>query len=333
MNQTNTFTKLYCLLATALLCGSPILAHEGEKHTAALEKVVLEPAAMEVQKKEIWGRNYFPNYILTTQDGEKLAFFDDVIKDKVVAINFIFTSCVDSCPLETARMKTVKNILGDRVGKDVFFYSITIDPITDSPPVLKAYMAKYGIDGDDWTFLTGDEADIVNLRKKLGLYAYELGVGDEDLSEHNLSLIIGNQATGRWMKRSPFEDPQVLATQIGDWLHNWKYANTTGINYANAQKLKKLNTGERIFRTRCSSCHTFGKDGVGPDLLGVTKARDPAWLKRWLKEPDKMLEEEDPLAISLLNQYKIPMPNMRLTERDINEIIQYMSEETERRLD
>ncbi|MEZ0199753.1 SCO family protein, partial [Pseudomonas qingdaonensis] len=83
-----------------------------------------------------WGASYFPNIPLLTQDGEKVHFFDDLIKDKVVAINFIFTGCSDSCPVETARLRQVQKILGDRVGKDIFLYSISIDPYNDTPATL-----------------------------------------------------------------------------------------------------------------------------------------------------------------------------------------------------
>ena len=75
-----------------------------------------------------WGANYFPNIELTTQDGKTVHFYDDLIKGKIVAIDLIYTSCEYSCPLETARLAQVQKILGDRVGKDIFFYSITIDP-------------------------------------------------------------------------------------------------------------------------------------------------------------------------------------------------------------
>ena len=77
---------------------------------------------------ERWGANYFPNVPLTNHEGKQVRFFDDLIKDKVVVINFIYTTCPDSCPLETARLVEVQRILGDRVGRDVFMYSITIDP-------------------------------------------------------------------------------------------------------------------------------------------------------------------------------------------------------------
>lgn len=277
-----------------------------------------------------WGKNYFPNTLLTNQHGEQVRFFDDLVKGKVVAINFIFTSCKDSCPLETTRLRKVQEILGDRVGKDIFFYSITIDPARDTPEVLKAYTERYKI-GPGWSFLTGDEQEIIELRKKLGLYLEEIQNNKDNPDDHNLSLILGNQATGRWMKRSPFENPHVLATQLGDWLHNWKTKSAYFNDYTNAPKLREVSPGETLFRTRCSSCHSFGQEGPGPDLLGVVEKRDPAWLKRWLQEPDKMLEEGDPLAMSLFEKYQIPMPNMRLTDQDVQDLVAFMEEEDKRK--
>jgi|SRR5262245_4406311 len=75
-----------------------------------------------------WGADYFPNVLLTTQDGTTVHFYDDLLKGKKVAINLIYTSCKDECPLETARLVQVQQLLGNRVGRDIFFYSISIDP-------------------------------------------------------------------------------------------------------------------------------------------------------------------------------------------------------------
>jgi protein SCO1/2 len=155
-----------------------------------------------------WGEDYFPNVPLVTHEGKTVNFFDDLIKDKVVAINFIYTHCPDSCPLETAQLARVQKIMGDRLGNDVFFYSITIDPEKDTPSVLKEYRDRFKA---RWTFLTGKKEDIVLLRRKLGLFIEEIQDGSNN---HNVSLIIGNQKTGRWMKRSPFENPHVLADQL-----------------------------------------------------------------------------------------------------------------------
>jgi protein SCO1/2 len=284
-----------------------------------------------------WGASYFPNVPLVTHEGRSVRFFEDLLKDKVVAINFIFTSCPDSCPLETARLASVQRILGDRMGRDVFFYSITIDPARDTPAVLKEYAARFQA-GPGWLFLTGDEADITLLRKKLGVFMEELQ--QDGSTDHNLSLVIGNQATGRWMKSSPFENPHVLATQLGSWLHNWKWADPDRKDYADAPKLRNLSRGESLFRTRCAACHTIGggeiaagasQQPLGPDLLGVTQKRERDWLARWLADPEQMLAERDPIVIELYARYnKVLMPNLRLTEVDVRELIDYMDAESRR---
>jgi len=275
-----------------------------------------------------WGANYFPNIPLITQEGETVHFFNDLIKDKIVVINFIYTHCPDTCPLETAQLVQVQNILGDRLGKDVFFYSISIDPDNDTPPVLREYRERFNA---RWTFLTGEKSDIVKLRKKLGLYVEEIQDGSNN---HNVNMIIGNQATGRWMKRSPFENPHVLADQIGNWLSGWK-APPRGEDYANAPRLRSIPRGEQIFRSRCATCHSLtGHEpagALGPDLLAVTQRRQTQWLLNWLKAPDRMLKNKDPIAMALYKQYNnLAMPNMRLNKQEALALLDYIDDETQR---
>ncbi|BAN47134.1 SCO family protein [Metapseudomonas resinovorans] len=295
----------------------------------------LAPASRPVSSAP-WGRDYFPNTALIDQDGNHLRFFDDLIEGKVVAINFIFTSCGDTCPLETARLRQVQKLLGESVGRDIHFYSISIDPLHDTPEVLKAYARKFQV-APGWQFLTGDYDDITQLREKLGL----LVPGDDpgNLKQHNLSLVVGNQATGEWMKVSPFENPYILADKLGNGLQNWRRSNAGSQSYAEAPVIRPPSNGEQLFRTRCSACHTLGpQDGelgalrsVGPDLLGVTHQRDRAWLIRWLKEPDRMLAENDPLASELFRQFnQVAMPNLQLGEMDIQALLQYLDDETRR---
>src|SRR4029077_3148619 len=99
------------------------------------------------------GAAYFSNVELITQDGKKVRFYDDLLKGKIVVIDLFYTQCLDSCPLETARLAQVQRMLGDRVGRDIYFYSISIDPWRDTPAQLKAYAEKYRI-GPGWLFLT-----------------------------------------------------------------------------------------------------------------------------------------------------------------------------------
>ncbi len=275
-----------------------------------------------------WGENYFPNVPLITQEGKTVHFFDDLIKDKIVVINFIYTHCADSCPLETAQLIKVQKIMGDRLGKDVFFYSISIDPEHDTPKVLKEYKERFKA---NWTFLTGKNSDIILLRKKLGLYIEEIQDGSNN---HNVSMIIGNQTTGRWMKRSPFENPHVLADQIGNWLTGWKAA-PKGKDYTKAPKLRNIPRGEQIYRTRCNTCHSLTgnelADALGPDLLGVTQKREVQWLLNWLQAPDKMLKNKDPIATALFKQYNsLAMPNMRLNKEEALSLLDYIKNETNR---
>src|SRR5689334_17812175 len=75
-----------------------------------------------------WGETYIPNLPVVTQNGETLNFYDDLIKEKIVVISFIYTSCTDICPLTTARLTDVRAKLGDSVGRDIFFISLTVDP-------------------------------------------------------------------------------------------------------------------------------------------------------------------------------------------------------------
>ncbi len=291
------------------------------------------PAFGDASRGTPWGADYFPNVPLTTHQGESVRFFD-LIEGKVVAINFIYTICPDSCPLETARLAKVQKILGDRVGKDIFMYSITIDPENDTPEVLAKYAERYRAQ-PGWWFLTGKESDVTLLRKKLGLYIEEIQDGSNN---HNLNLIIGNQATGQWMKRSPFENPYVLATQMGSWLSGWVRPPEADLDYADAPKVRNISQGEHLFRTRCVTCHTIGdgQEGLapgleGPDLLGVTKKRERQWLTRWIAAPDKMLEEKDPIAMGLYAKYdNLPMPNMRLSELDVSDVLRYISSESNR---
>src|SRR5689334_2148986 len=104
---------------------------------------VLRTRASAAPKDSPWGGDYFPNVKLTAQDGRSYRFYDDLLKDKIVVINFIYTQCGDTCPLETAKLRHVQRILGKRVGKDVFFYSISIDPKRDTPQQLADYAEAY----------------------------------------------------------------------------------------------------------------------------------------------------------------------------------------------
>jgi len=290
-------------------------------------KQVSKPDVPSAAENSQRGGSHFPNVELTTQYGKKVRFYDDLIKGKIVAINLIYTTCKYSCPLETARLVQLQKILGDRMGKDVFFYSISIEPETDTPEVLKAYAEKYHV-GPGWLFLTGKEADIKLLSHKLGLDSLPT-VDDPD--GHTPHLLMGNEATGLWMKNSALDNTRFLAMKI-EHLMGYQSSSLANEKYSTTAANLNIDMGQYLFATRCAACHTIGNgDKIGPDLLGVTNLRDRAWLARMIVDANKMIEEKDPIATALFKKYKeIRMPPLGLPEADVNMLIEFMKIQTAR---
>jgi protein SCO1/2 len=149
------------------------------------------------------------NVPLITQDGETVHFYDDLIKGKIVVV---YVGCLSTCPLNTQHLVQVQNMLGDHVGKDIFFYSISIDTSRDTPIVLKEYMKDFDV-GRGWTFLTGNRADIDLLAVRLGLTddpSITSGPG-RDMDAHTSHLLIGNEPTGQWLRNPSADNPSMLA--------------------------------------------------------------------------------------------------------------------------
>jgi protein SCO1/2 len=271
-----------------------------------------------------WGAKYFPNVELTGHDGKTYRLYDDLLKGKTVAINVIFTECRDVCPLETAMLVQLYRLLGGRVGKDIQFYSISIDPQRDTPEVLNAYAEKFGARLPGWLFLTGEPGDIRLATKKLGLVrATDKATRDG----HTAILLIGRQATGQWDRMSALDEPRFLATRMAALL-GWPDV-LPAQSYAEARPID-LDTGQYVYQGRCSACHTIGLgDKVGPDLAGVTARRERAWLARYIGAPDEVLAAGDPVAMALFEKYrKVRMPKLRFAAGEVDAVIAYLEART-----
>jgi len=155
------------------------------------------PATLAAQGRR-WGDGYIPNLPVITQHGETLRFYDDVIKGRIVVINFIYTTCPDICGLTTARLTQAEDKLGDVVGRDIFFVSLTVDPENDTPEKLKEYADAFHI-GPGWLFLTGKPGDIRAINDRLGQRS-------PDLREHRQEIVLGNDAMGVWARNSVMVD-------------------------------------------------------------------------------------------------------------------------------
>src|SRR5262247_4200177 len=163
-----------------------------------------------------WGKDYVPNVPVVTQDGKTLNFYDDLIKDKIVVLSFIYTSCKDICPLATARLGEAQEKLGARLGRDIFFYSISIEPERDTPQRLKAYADAFHA-GPGWLFLTGLPEDIQLIR-------YKFGDRRPDLGDHRNDVVLGNGVTGEWQRENALGDLDHFVGAVKAMDPNWRAA-------------------------------------------------------------------------------------------------------------
>lgn len=139
---------------------------------------------------------YFPEALVQTHDGRTLRFYSDLVKGKIVIINMMYTACTRTCPPNTASLMAVQDGLGERVGNDIFMYSITLQPEIDTPDALRDYAGKYGAK-PGWTFLRAKRPDLEIIRRKLGFFNSD-PVADADISTHAGMIRIGNEARDRW---------------------------------------------------------------------------------------------------------------------------------------
>jgi protein SCO1/2 len=155
--------------------------------------VAFVPAQHQNHKEEPTpAAKYFTDVELMDQDGRTLKFYSDVLKGKTVVINALFTTCTNVCPPISRNFERIQQALGERLGKDVFLVSITVDPDTDTPAKLKDYAQRFHA-RKGWSFLTGKKENIDAALYKLGQYV-------EEKSQHKTVIIIGNESTGLWKK-------------------------------------------------------------------------------------------------------------------------------------
>ena len=148
-----------------------------------------------------------PPFTLTDQEGRP--FTNDIFAGKVTIVDFFFTHCKLICPALVQHMQDQQRALN---GTGVRLLSISVDPEHDTPQVLKAYAQQYQV-GPGWLFLNAKLDDVDLLSKKLGLYSEP---NPENKDGHMPTLLIGNEATGQWIRGSALDNPQFTATMIGN---------------------------------------------------------------------------------------------------------------------
>jgi protein SCO1/2 len=190
MNRRNFFVG-----ATAIAVGSIALASSDVSQTLHQD-----------------GAAWFTNVPVNTHDGRTLRFYDDVLKGKIALISFFYTGCTAVCPLMTENLCRVQELLGSRVGKDIFMVSISLQPEYDTPEALSVYARSYGV-GPGWLFLTGKKDDIELLRRRLGFVDSD-PVQDADLEQHLGTVRITNEPMHRWSMSSALLNPAAIVRAV-----------------------------------------------------------------------------------------------------------------------
>lgn len=178
------------VFASTLLClaqGQPPAARPAPSPPSSLENQKAPTGATDSPAKK-----YFSDVELINQDGQKMRFYSDVLKDKVVIINTFFSTCTSVCPPMNRNLEKVQEALGGRLGKDAFIVSLSVDPVVDTPPRLKEYSRRFHA-RPGWIFLTGKKENVDWALYKLGQYV-------QTRDDHTTIIIIGNEPKGLWKK-------------------------------------------------------------------------------------------------------------------------------------
>jgi protein SCO1/2 len=162
--------------------------------------------------REVVRRRFFPNVVLTTHEGRKVRFYDDLLKDKIVVLNLMYANCQGACPRITSNLVKARRLLSEAARGQVHFYSISVRPEEDSPASLRKYAERHGT-GPGWLFLTGDPVDVELLRHKLGYVDLDPEV-DKDKARHSGMVRFGNEPLAHWAACQGEAKPEWIAKEI-----------------------------------------------------------------------------------------------------------------------
>jgi cytochrome oxidase Cu insertion factor (SCO1/SenC/PrrC family) len=156
---------------------------------------------------EAKARDYFSNVELVDQNGRSLKFYDEVLKDNVVVISFIFTNCQSACPLMTRNLTMIRDMMREDERRAIQFVSISIDPLRDTPAAMKEFAQKHEADIEGWLWLTGQPDDVNYVTKRLGSFT-------EDPEAHTTTLLAANVPNAHWTKIPPNVPPNGVVARL-----------------------------------------------------------------------------------------------------------------------
>ncbi len=194
------------ILAALLVVAGPgdALAHDGTDHGAKASGPVSSgpPNRAPTSMVEI------VEATLVDRDGKPIEFQSEAIGDRIVALDFVYTTCATICPVVSSVFSQVQDQLGDRLGRDVWLMSISIDPTRDTPERLRDYADKFGA-GPDWIWLTGPKSAVD--RVLIGLDAF-----NADIVDHPSVVLIGDGRSGNWTRHFGIPAPDDIIARLDE---------------------------------------------------------------------------------------------------------------------
>ncbi len=147
-----------------------------------------------------------PDAELVTQYGAAVKLKSEVIGERIVVMDFVYTTCTTVCPVVSAIFGQVQSRLGDRLGREVVLVSISVDPARDTPRRLKAYAAKYRA-REGWVWLTGRKHTVDALLRELGAYS-------PSFEDHPSMVLVGDPRRGQWARFLGFPSPEAIVNKV-----------------------------------------------------------------------------------------------------------------------
>jgi protein SCO1 len=179
---------------------SPVAAHD--HHSAHHAQADSKPVAAQSARVSL------ADTALLDQDGRNVRFKSDVIGERIVIVDFIYTSCTTVCPVISAVMAQARDRLGARLGRQVGMVTVTVDPVRDTPARLKEYGARLG-SSPGWSWITGPKPQVDEVLRAFGAYA-------PNFVDHPPLVLVGDAKTGKWLRFYGFPSPDQLLAAVGD---------------------------------------------------------------------------------------------------------------------
>ena len=210
--QLKLLSRLFAVLVAGGILALNVVAEEtghehhhhagGDDDPHAHHKAMMNKPAEPAKTTEV----ELLDLVLLDQHGDEMKFVSDVIGDRIVVMDFVYTSCTTVCPVVSAVFGQVQDKLGDQLGDEIVLVSVSVDPVRDTPQRLKAYAATHKAK-PGWIWLTGGKRTMDKVLDGLGAYT-------PNFENHPAMVLVGDGQTGQWLRFFGFPSPDRLMDQV-----------------------------------------------------------------------------------------------------------------------